>query len=178
MISVSSNNTKNPQIAFNRSIEFTSAGILEPTDGHKLYHEQSLSLSVLNVNDLNEVEVQAKLTNSDNWVTIKTIIGQTGIDVGNPEIINISKYDLIRFNVTSFAQYGAITPKLIVSAFFNPVNDLDYQIESNENLETTLIELIKTQNKLMNRLNSNVETLKKSMERIEEHLNIITDLNC
>jgi hypothetical protein len=176
MISLSSNNTNNAQIAFNRSIEFTQAGVIEPLDGHELYHEQSLNVVIENVGELNALEVQGRLTNSDDWVVLQTIRGISGGQFGMVEIVNISKYNLIRFNVDTYKSYGSSTPKLTVSAFFNEASEADKAVEGNVNSETSLIELIAMQNKMIMQLNCNLAIIKDDIKALRMHMNEITDL--
>jgi hypothetical protein len=176
MISVSSNSTKNPQIAFNRSIEFTQLGILEPLDGHELYHEQSLNVVIENVGNENQLQIQGRLTNSDEWVNLKSINGAVGGQVGLVEIVNISKFNHIRFQITTYKSYGTETPKLTVSAFFNEASEADKTIEGNVNSETSLIELITMQNKMIMQLNCNLAIIKDDIKALRMHMNEITDL--
>lgn len=96
---------------FYKKIGFSSTGVIEPTAGHELRGEGTLTVTTENVNDGNLIVVQAKLKGAESWIDIADINGA----ITNTEI-KILGYDLIRFNVTSYSSSGNAT--LIASAFF------------------------------------------------------------
>lgn len=151
---------------FHKEVKFTSAGVIEPIDGTRIYGERSLVVAVENVQGTNEILVQGKMNGANDWILISEIVGAVEFNATRQHVIDISKYDLIRFEVNRYVPKANSIPKLIASGFYADG-------DTNSKLEA----LIALQNKYFLQLNSNVEMLRHSIERIETQLAIITGLD-
>lgn len=154
---------------FHKVFKFTQAGVIEPSAGHKLYGEQSISLVVENVQGNNEIQLQGKLADSSDWVTIGEVKGAvfSGSN-SDPHIFNISKYDFIRFNVTRYSPAIGTQPLLVASGFYS---------ETLGNIDSAETAELKKVNDHLITLNCNVKSLTDAMSRLEHHMRLITGLD-
>ncbi len=87
--------------------EFASTGVIGTYDA---LMEVEMRIEVSGVGGGNVVSVEARISNSPIWDVLTTI---TGTSTGVTE--DISTYDQVRFNVTTYSASG--TPQIIVSGF-------------------------------------------------------------
>lgn len=150
---------------FHKEVKFTGAGVLEPVNGTRIYGERSLVVAVENVQGENEVLIEGKMQGANDWVLVTRVKGPVVCDATNLHIIDIGRYDLIRFNVDIYKPAQGKIPKLIASGYY-----------ADAKINAKLEALIETQNKYFLELNCNVKQLTDSMQRLEIQIATITGL--
>ena len=150
---------------FHKESNFTSQGVIEPINGTRIYGERSLVIAVENVQGENEILVQGKMQGANDWINISKIKGALICDASNLHILDIGRYDLIRFNCDIYSPAQGKIPKLIASGFYTDP-------KTNSGIE----ELLATQNKYFLELNCNVKRMQQSIERLELQLQAVTGL--
>lgn len=108
-------NNKATEAKYNVNIPIDGTiGVKGELNGLPCFAETVLRLEIVGVGPLNQIDIEGKLRNSNNWYTITTA---TGAILGT---VDISTYDYIRYNVTIADGVG----KLYASGFLftSPAN--------------------------------------------------------
>jgi hypothetical protein len=151
---------------FYKEVEFTSNGILEPSNGTNIYGVNSIVVEVENVKGDNEVLLEGRLKGSANWIIIKSFRGPVLYDNLARQAVDISKYNLIRFSVDKYspADNTGKNPKLIASGFYSTTAD------------TASLSLLEQQAQLIIEMNCNIAEILRTIKTIEKHVSVVTGI--
>jgi len=89
-------------------------GVKGEPRGYEVFGETNIRVTPVGVGGTNVIDIEARLLTETAWTSIGTVTGTTS------DTIDISTYDLVRFNQTTSDGNGEV----IVSGFFNQVGSL------------------------------------------------------
>jgi hypothetical protein len=149
---------------FHKELTFTSTGVIEPERGHKLLGEKSINVIVENVQGDNRILVKGKLTGQKNWIQIGELVGPSACAEDQIHPIDISRYDLIQFEVEKYSPFGNEIPKLIASGYYSPANGntiVEAQLQRNNEYLLQIQYLLEDTVKQLKTLNSHMEDIQE-----------------